>query len=145
MPQLKIRIETGADQSGTGNASATKTGNASLKKIAAGSIFAHQMMGTSKQLINFAVNNISNFTGNEMLQRNAQAAMEFVGTLTTIATGFISAGTVGGLVAVAGITTQAATNLFTSMRKDNLSERQRAYMVERSGNATKNGSRGTEN
>lgn len=146
MAQVKIRIESGINQSGVGNASAVGTKSDSEKnKVSAKSIFAHQMVATAKQTMNYAVNNIGNFTGNYIMQSQIQNALDMVGDASTLVMGAVSSGAVGLAVAAVGIATKKTFEIVSSVRNDTLSERQRAYMMERSGNATKNGSRGTEN
>lgn len=146
MAMVKIRIENNVDIPGVGNAAAitTKPDEAS-KKIGAKSLFAHQMIATAKQTFNYAISNIGNFTGDYIKQDQVQNIVDSIGDLSTVGLGFASGGVVGGIVVSIGIATKKTFEVISDMRKNELSERQRAYMLERSGNATKNGSRGTEN
>lgn len=146
MALVKIRIENNVDIPGVGNAAAlTTTQDEGKKKVGAKSIFANQMVATAKQTMNYAISNFGNFTGNYIKQDAIQNTVDFIGDLSTIGTGIAAGGWVGGLVATIGIATKKTFEAISDFRNNELSERQRAYMIERSGNATKNGSRGTEN
>lgn len=143
---VKIRIENNVDIPGVGNAAQLTTKpDEAKKKVGAKTLFAHQMVATAKQTANYAISNIGNFTGNYIKQDQVQSTVDLIGDLSTVGLGFASGGVVGGIIASIGIATKKTFEVVTDMRKNELSERQRAYMLERSGNATKNGSRGTEN
>ena len=144
MPQVKIRIEnTDDNQAGVGNASATSTKD-DKKKVSATTIFTNQMIATAKQTMNFAINNIGNFTGDYIAQSKAQELVSFVGDVVSIVTGALVS-PAAAVVAVAGLAVKQTFETISDIRKNQLSERPRSYLIERSGNATKNGSRGTEN
>lgn len=145
MPAVKVRIEkTQTDQSGVGKSSATGTKDSSATKTAALSLFAHKMVATAKQTVNYAVNNIGNFTGDFVLQDRIQEVVDGVSELATIGVAFAT-NPVAGAVAVAGLGIKTTLKAVTDYRNDVIAERDRSYLLARSGNATKNGSRGTEN
>ena len=144
MPQVKIRVERVQDQAGEGNIN-QKVASDEKKNVAATSIFAHQMMGIGKQIFNYAASNVGFFTGNYIEQDKINVALDMVGDLSTIGTGFVAGGVVGGSIAIIGIATKKTLEAITDRRKDVISERERNYWLARSGNSTTNGSRGTEN
>lgn len=143
MPNVKIRIEKGQQQAGDGNLNTQ--GSEQSKSVAVTSIFAHQMLGTAKQIVSYAANNVGNYTGDYIQQSKINQGLETVSDLATISAGIMAGGWVGGIVAVAGITTKKVFQYITDTRNDILAERDREYMLARSGNSTTNGSRGTEN
>ena len=144
MAQIKVRIERGQDQSGIGNGSATKTSTDSAKSFALMSTFTHQAISTGKQIVNYATNNIANFTGNYMQQDAVTSIIDIAGDVATIGTAF-AVNPIAGAVAVLGVATKKTFEAISDYRNNQLSQRQTDYLLARSGNATKNGSRGTEN
>ena len=144
MPQVKIRIERGQEQAGEANVN-QKVAEDEKKKVAATSIFAHQMMGIGKQIFNYAASNVGLFTGNYIEQDRINVALDMVSDLSTVGTGFVAGGWIGGSIAVIGIATKKTLEAITERRKDVMQEREREYWLARSGNSTTNGSRGTEN
>lgn len=145
MPQVKVRIEKAQDQAGVGNVSATAVDKNLFAKTASMSLFAHQMAGEVKQIASYAANNVGNFVGDYILQDRINTTMEVLGDLGTIGLGFASGGPIGALVAAGGIGVNKALQAVSTFRNDALAQRNIELMIARSGNATKNGSRGTEN
>ena len=144
MPAVKIRIEKGKEQAGDGNSSVNKAEDPS-KNVAVETLFAHQMLGLGKQIISYNASNIANFTGNYIEQDKINNTLEILGDVSTVGLGFVSKGWVGGTIAIAGVVTKKVFQMVSEYRQDILSERDREYMLARSGNSTTNGSRGTEN
>lgn len=142
MPNVRIRIEKGQEAGDDAQQTQQKTES---KNVATTSLFAHQMLGTAKQIIGFQTSNIANFTGDYMKQDRVNDLLDVFGDASTIALGFASAGPVGGAVAMIGVATKSALKLIGQSREDELRERDRLLALERSGNSTRNGSRGTEN
>ena len=103
------------------------------------------MMGIGKQIFNYAVSNVGFFTGNYIAQDNINLALNIVSDISTVGTGIVAGGLVGGAAALIGIGTKHTLEAITDRRKDVISERERNYWLARSGNSTTNGSRGTEN
>lgn len=146
MPQVKIRIEKGQEQAGVGNASATRVSEEnSMMKSASMSLFAHQMIGEAKQIANYAVSNVGNFTGDYILQDRINTTMEMLGDAMTLGTAFVSGGPLGVAIAATGIGLKKTLQAVSTFRNDTLAQRNIDLMIARSGNSTKNGSRGTEN
>lgn len=146
MPQVKIRIEKGQETAGAGQELQEQNRQEARKEqIAAVSIFANQMINIAKQSINYAMTNVGVRTGNYVLQDRINDAVKRIGQAATIGMGFYTGGVAGGFIAIAGLTTQTIFEEISrneQIRQDNIKSE---YLVERSGNATKNGSRGTEN
>ena len=101
--------------------------------------------GIGKQIFNYAAGNVGLFTGDYIAQNQINVALEALNDAATIGAGFYSGGWVGGIVAIAGVSTKKVLEAFTDRKKDIIQERERNYWLERSGNSTINGSRGTEN
>ena len=144
MPSVKIRVERVQEEAGVGNINQKVTGD-EKKNVAATSVFAHQMMGIGKQVFNYAATNVALYTGDYILQDKINMALDMVGDVATIGMGFATGNIAGGLVAIAGVTTKRVLQDMTDRRKDVMQERERNYWLQRSGNSTTNGSRGTEN
>ena len=144
MPQVKVRVERVQELAGEANIN-QKVASDEKKNVAATSIFAHQMMGIGKQIFNYAVSNVGFFTGNYIAQDNINLALNIVSDISTVGTGIVAGGLVGGAAALIGIGTKHTLEAITDRRKDVISERERNYWLARSGNSTTNGSRGTEN
>lgn len=142
MPNVKIRIERSETETGT---PVTKKTDDKAKDVAMTSIFANQMIGVAKQIISYSASNIGNFTGNYIEQDRVNQQLEVLNDLATVTLGIATKGAVGGAIAVAGITTKKIFQLISDVRRDVLEERDRSLLLQRSGNATLNGSRGTEN
>lgn len=144
MPQVRIRVEKVQEQPGEANVN-LKSSADEKKNVAATSIFAHQMMGIGKQVVNYGLRNVGTFTGNYDAQEDINAALDLVSDGSTIALGFGSGGWIGGVIAIVGVGTKRILETVTQSRSDKMSQRQTEYLLERSGNATLDGSRGTEN
>ena len=144
MPQVRIRIEKGQEQAGEANINQKENAD-EKKRIAATSLFAHQMLGIGKQIVSYAVSNVGFFTGNYIKQDEINATLDVISDVSTVGMGFVSGGWVGGAVAIIGLTTKKTLQAVTDRRNDIVQERERNYWVARSGNSTTNGSRGTEN
>lgn len=145
MPDIKIRISKGEQTAGDGQEIQEQKQQASKERIAVVSVLATQMVGIAKQSINYALNNVGVNTGNYVLQEQINNAMDVVSDVATIGLGFGAGGIVGGLIAIAGVTTKTVFSEIsrnTAIRHENL---RNDYLLARSGNSAKNGSRGTEN
>lgn len=145
MPQVKIRIESGTETAGDGQELQENKQKVSLEKVAVMSVFATQMISTAKQSLNFAVSNIGVNTGDYTKSVRIQKTLSAIGDITSVASGFAAGGWVGGTIAIAGITTNKifeAISIQQDLVHDNI---RTEYLKTRSGNTTKNGSRGTEN
>lgn len=142
MPNVRIRIEKGQEVGGEAQQTQEKS---EVKNVATQTFFAHQMIGTAKQIVNYQFSNVANFTGNYIQQEMINKTLDVVGDASTIVLGFMAKGPVGAAVATIGIATKNVLKFITERREDELKERDRLLVLERSGNSTRNGSRGTEN
>lgn len=148
MPNVKIRIESGSEVAGDGreNQEDKKALEERNKEQAAMmSKMAQQMLGTTKQVISYRVSNVGLFSGNYIKQDQVNAAMELLTDATTIGMGFASGGWLGASIAVVGLATKVIMEQISGARADLANQRATDYLLARSGNATKNGSRGTDN
>lgn len=143
MPDIRIRIEKPKDSRAENQQQQPQARD--TENVALQTIFAQQMISTGKQIISFQASNIGNFTGNYVMQDNVNEMLDVVGDLSTVALGFVSKGWVGGLVAISGIATKKVFEFISQQQQNKILEMERDYLVKRSGNATTNGSRGTEN
>lgn len=94
------------------------------------------LIDAGKQLASYAVSQYGNLTGNTIRQRQIDTALNIAGYIGQIA--------VGGWVGVIAVATQlgiSAMNNAIETRKTNL---QAEMLLQRSGNATINGGRGTD-
>lgn len=141
MANVRIRIER--EETDAGEARQTQKED-EAKNMATSSMFAHKMMGIGKQVFNYAASNVGNFTGDYIQQDQINKALDVVGDATTIGLGF-AVNPIAGVVATIGVATKNILKVVTRNREEELRERDRQYMLDRSGNSTRNGSRGTEN
>lgn len=144
MPSVKIRIEKSQENLGDSNLDQKASGD-EKKQIAIATAFTHQIMGIGKKIVSYASSNIGNFTGDYKLQDDINATLDLVSDGSTVALGFSAGGWIGGLVAIAGVATKRVIETINTNRNDFVLERERAVLLARSGNATNDGSRGTEN
>lgn len=143
MPQVKIRISEQSDVEAQNES--FQRPQVSKERIAVTSIFAQQVVRTGKSIVTYNLSNVGIRTGNYIAQEQINQAVEIIGDIASIGVGIAAGGPVGGLIAIAGITTKqifSAISYEEDIRHQNINS---AYLAERSGNTHKNGSRGTEN
>lgn len=147
MPNVRIRIEKGTETAGDGKEQQEAKQEESKKQPVASPtamLFYHQAIATGKQIVGYAASNVGNFTGNYLMQDQIQSALDIAGDITTLALG-ATRGWAGFAVAGIGVTTKRVLQA-VSMAQENVHlQHQQDYLLKRSGNATTNGSRGTEN
>ena len=144
MPDIRIRIEKPKERKAEQQQQETSQ-KQEQENVAVTTVVAQQMISTGQQIISFQASNIGNFTGNYLLQDNVNEMLDVVGDVTTVALGFVSKGPVGGLVAITGIATKKVFEYISREQQNSFLKMEQDYMIKRSGNQTKNGSRGTEN
>lgn len=142
MPDVRIRVETGQATAGDGREiqETAGKGKADAKTVAL-SLLGHQAINTTKQILNYSISNIGNFTGNTVMQENVQAITGIMGDIASIGMATASGGWVGFAIATVGIATKytlEAVSTQIQQRKDNNQSR---FILDRSGNSTMNGSR----
>ncbi len=69
------------------------------KSATAQALFVTQAVQSGRKIINYGISNYSNLTGDTITQAKISRAVEGVGYLATIGTGFAAGGIVGGIVA----------------------------------------------
>lgn len=148
MPLVKIRVDAGSEDIGVkqdANQAQNTLEQADKARQASMTLFTQAMISEAKSIINYAVSNIGNLTGDSIRQENVQRNVGYIQDLTTIALGFKSGGTSGALIAIAGITLNKGLEIASYFIEQRHNDIERDYLLERSGNSTLNGSRGTEN
>lgn len=145
MPNIKIRVEKGQETAGDGREVQEQQASTRAEKIAVTSIFANQMMNVGKQIVNYSINNVGNLTGDYIVQSQINQALDVFSDIATIGTGFATGGWIGGVVAATGVAIKKGVQFFQEEQDIRKANRQSAYLRERTGNATTNNSRGTEN
>lgn len=141
MANVNIRVESVSDEEQQTGVPSQKKEGAGGAKTTATSIFVHQALNTGKQILNYGISNIGNFTGDYARQERVQELVGTIGDITTIGVGFASGGWIGGLVAVLGIATKEVFNQVSIQTENRHQEIASNYLRELSGNSTKNGSR----
>lgn len=146
MPNVKIRIERGVQTAGDGQEQQENLGKQNNQPIASPTqmLFYHQAIATGKQILSYATSNVANFTGNYLLQDQINNAVDILGDATTLALG-ATRGWAGLIVAGVGLTTKKVLQAISLVQETKHLENEQNYLLKRSGNATTNGSRGTEN
>lgn len=143
MPQVKIRISQESQEQI--DAEGLQPSTVSRERIATISLFAHQGINTAKQIVDYEISNVGVKTGNYVLQEQINEAISILSDIGTIGLGAASSGWIGGIVAVAGVTTKRVlqeTSRNEAIKHENIESE---YLRRRSGNTTTSGSRGTEN
>lgn len=93
------------------------------------------LINAGKQIINYGISQYGNITGNTIKGRQMQDAVNIAGYIGEIAT--------GGWVGVITVGTQIGLNAVSNAVETNKANRQAELLYQRSGNATINGGRGT--
>ena len=148
MPLVKIRVEAGSEDTGIkqdANQAQKALTEQEKARQASMSLFTHAMQSEVKKIINYSVANIGNLTGDSIRQQNVQRTMGYIQDIATIALGYKSSGAVGATIAIAGITLSKGLEVASYFIEQRHNDIEREYLLERSGNATLNGGRGTEN
>lgn len=145
MPNVKIRIEAGTETAGDGKELQEQSKkNDSTKFNAAVSIVAHQAISKAKQVLNYSVSNIGNFTGDYTKSESIQQVISTVGDISAIATGF-AAGPIAGSIAIVSVAMSKTFEAVSFFQDQKHKDIEYEYLQARSGNSLVNGSRGTEN
>ena len=143
MPQVKIRISQESQEQI--EVEGLQPSTIGKEKIATISLFAHQGISMAKQIVNYEISNVGVKTGNYVLQEQINETMSVLSDIGTVGLGIASGGWVGGIIAVAGVTTKRV--LEEKSRNEGIKHEniESEYLRRRSGNTTTSGSRGTEN
>lgn len=144
MPQVKIKIQTNVEDIGD-RQDTEEIKEKKKQPEATTNLFTHAMISQAKSIMNYSISNIGNLTGDSIKQENIQKTMGYVQDIATVALGFKSGGWVGATIAVAGMTINKGLEIASYFIDQKHKSIERDYLLERSGNSTINGSRGTEN
>lgn len=151
MSQVKIRIERGVETAGDGleQQEQKRQNTQGMKNVAVATAFAHTMINTGKQIISYSLSNVGQFTGNNLKQDQINTALEILGDVGSIvagvATTVLTDNPVPLFASIVSIGTKYGLRAYSEYQEFKHGEYQRNIMLERSGNSTTNGSRGTEN
>lgn len=142
MPNVKVRVEAVSND----ELESQKQGEEVSKKDATGeklvvaSLFAHQALNTAKQITNYAISNIGNFTGDYAKQDRVQQIVNNVSDVGTIGVAFAT-NWVAGVVATIGVATKRVLEVVSDNQAIRHAEHNAEYLRKRSGDSTTNGSR----
>ena len=151
MPNVKIRIERGVQTAGDGQEQQEQKNRDAqgVSKVAVAGAFAHTMINTGKQIVSYSLSNVGQFTGNNLKQDQINTALEILGDVGSIvagvATTVLTENPVPLFASIVSIGTKYGLRAYSEYQEFKHGEYQRNIMLERSGNSTTNGSRGTEN
>lgn len=150
MPQVKIRIEKGVQTAGDGQEQQESFSKTYQKiKGAAPTAFALTMVNTGKQIITYSLSNVGQFTGNYLQQDEINRELEIIGDVVSIAGSLVySAVTQNPIPLIASVVSvgvKYGTKAYSEYQEMKHAQYATNLLVQRSGNSTTNGSRGTEN
>lgn len=141
MPNVKIRVESVSnDELEAQKQGQEVSGKQTTEKLAVASIFAHQAINTTKQIVNYGISNIGNFTGDYIKQDRVQEVVNGIGDAVSVGIAFATS-PIAGAIAVLGIATKKTFEVITENQNVKHAENQANYLRQRSGNSTQNGSR----
>lgn len=141
MADVKIRVEAvSRDELNAQKQGQEVSGGATSQKLVVASIFAHQALNTAKQITNYAISNIGNFTGDYIKQDRIQETVGILTDMATIGTAFAT-NWIAGIVATIGVGTKRTLEYVSDFQKAKHVDRNVEYLRIRSGNSTTNGSR----
>lgn len=143
MPNIKIRISTGVKTAGDGVERQEEKGAMSKsdqRNMAVTSIFAHQMLATSKQALNTSISMIGVETGNYVEQQQIEAVMGLVSSAVGTGVAFATNPYLG-IAKVAADVVSYGLKIATDIRKFQVNEKNADILRRRSGNSLTDGSR----
>ena len=150
MPSVKIRIEKGVETAGSGLEEQEKElSKKQQKQLSIATVFVRQTMGQMKSVFMKDLSRIGERTGDYIKQANINGSLEVVNDIASIASGIALSVTtynpVPAIMAVASVGIKIGQKYYDIAEEQRHASFQREFLLERSGNATTNGSRGTEN
>lgn len=141
MANVNIRVQSiSSEEQQTGIPTTQKESKSGGANPAVASLFVHQAISTGKQILNYGISNIGNFTGDYVKQAQIQQGVDIATDIAGIGIAFAT-NWVAGLVAVVGVATKGILSSVSAMQEQKHLEHNTSYLIERSGNSTKNGSR----
>ena len=149
MPSVKIRIEKGTETAGDGQEQQErKLSKTEKKQIALATFLAKQTINITKQVINFSTAHIGEWTGDYIKQANTQASLELLetgaGLVTAGAMSVVTDNPIPIIMEVLSLGLKTGFSHYEDRRKQELAQHNYEFLQQRTGNSTKNGSRGTE-
>ena len=139
MANVNIRVQAVNEEEQTGIPSQKKDEQKGAKPTAK-TLFIHYAINQAKQIVNYGISNIGNFTGDYTKQQQVQQSVDLLSDIAGIGVAFAT-NWVAGVIAIAGTTTKQVMGVISENQQMVHAERERQYLLERSGNSTKNGSR----
>lgn len=141
MPQVNIRVESVSEaEQQTGVPTQKKEETKGGAKTALTSVFVHQAMNTTKQIVNYGISNIGNFTGDYLKQDRIQNEISMATDLIAVGTAF-SVNIFAGLFATVGFGLKSFFEISNQQQSIRHRENNANYLRMRSGASTTNGSR----
>jgi hypothetical protein len=129
--EIVIRKTDGTAQQPTTQTPSSKKGKTSVKDQAVNTA----LINAGKQILSYGISQYGNITGNTIKQRQMNDAITIAGYMSQIA--------IGGVVGAVSVATQIGLNAVSNAVETNKANRQAELLYQRSGNATINGGRGT--
>lgn len=140
MANVKIRVETISNEELATQKQGQEAKGQNSEKLLTASLFVHQAMNVGKQIVNYAVSNIGNYTGDYVKQDRVQQAMDVVSTIGTIGVAFAT-NWVAGILTVGALAVKEGLNYRSEQQNIKHAENNAEYLRKRSGNSLTNGSR----
>lgn len=129
--EIVIRKTDETAQQTLGQVEGKKKGKTSVKDGAVNTA----LINAGKQILSYGISQYGNVTGNTIKQRQMNDAINVAGYIATIS--------LGGTVGVIAVATELAINAVSNTIETNKANREAELLYQRSGNATINGGRGT--
>lgn len=150
MPNVRIRIEKGTETAGDGQELQEKELKKQQdKRISIATMFAHQMIGQMESIFKTELGRVGDKTGDYIAQEGINSTLDVISSLGAIATGAATSistmNPVPVIMAVVSVAVKTGQKYYGISEQQRHARYQREFLLERSGNATTNGSRGTEN
>lgn len=141
MPSVNIRVQTVRDEEQQVGQPKTETKDDSAKKLAVASLFAHQALNVSKQIVNYEISHIGDKTGDYIKQERVQEAVNAISDIATIGISVATGNPLAIATAVIGITTKKVFEIRSENLQIKHAENNADYLRKRSGNSLENNSR----
>ena len=146
MPNVKVRITSETEEQQQGGMEQIQPSKGSdTARMATTSLFVHAAVNNVKQAVQFGLSNVGNFTGDYIAQRNINQALDAMSGVSSIVMGAVTGGWAGAVIATASVAMRGITGEISRQMQYRNEDIQTSMMLQRSGNALTDGSRGTEN
>lgn len=150
MPNVRIRIQKDKVESeDLSNKEQKALEKKRSSQIAIVSTFANQMLNQAKQVITYSSSRYGDRTGDYVKQSQINNELEILNMVGSVAGGLATSvatsNPIPAIVTAISTTIKVSQNLNDKYYASWKAEKERELLLARSGNATTNGSRGTEN